>query len=207
VASFVFEPTDAWTAAIGEFEPPPEISEDDMRVLDEARLVPDRFKTLLTSAALTLIAGEKSSDGRAGKRLIEAFRAERGLFDGKSFRESLSAMGLDQDALGRVLVARAAAAATARDLDDSLLSELLNEIKLAGFYPGLRERARKKAVAVGRIKAREPLHALLDWFFGEKLGRAVPGDIDTVLRDLALRDAHALHDLLARERAYDTLHG
>jgi hypothetical protein len=208
-AEFAFEPTDAWMIAVAEFRSRAELSEHDRLVLDEARLLPDRFKTLMRAAALVLLARREgaSMDMRQNiSRLFDEFRAEYGLMGVQAFREWQARMEMSDVELGRVLARREDAAAAVGELGDALLREIVNEIKLSELYHGLLERgARKARVLCDKGWSSPPLHFLVEWFFAQHLGRNVPADVDKLCREFALSDRRALQVLLAREFAFDSV--
>ena len=208
-AEFAFEPTDAWMIAVAEFRSRAELSEHDRLVLDEARLLPDRFKTLMRAAALVLLARQEgaSMDMRQNiSRLFDEFRAEHGLMGAQAFREWQATMEMSDAELGRVLARREDAAAAVGELGDALLREIVNEIKLSELYHGLLERGARKARVLGdKGLSNPPLHFLVEWFFAQRLGRNVPADVDKLCREFALADRRDLQVLLAREFAFDSV--
>jgi hypothetical protein len=211
-AEFAFEPTDAWNMGLEQFKQPAEISGLDRLILDEARLLPDQFSLLMQAAMPVVLAGRldrpPQKSGNAS-RLIDAFRIEKGLLESKSFREWRAAAHISQADLGHILQARADAAALASESSDALLAEILNEIKVRGLYAQFRERAERKACALPEAGPpsfqQMPLHALLEWFFVQRLGRAMPQDVEQICRELMLPDRLALRKVLATEFTYDKI--
>jgi hypothetical protein len=214
-ADFTFEPTDAWNLGLDAFNAALEISQLDRLVVDEARLDPSRFQTLLDAAALNLPTAREargSVGSRAASRLVDRFRRERELMDRNRFNEWLEANAISEPELKSALSLREDVASRIDRSMDRLIPAIVTEIKLRGLYGPLAERAKKKAEALagpeGRAAAKEALptsRLLLEWFFEQRLSAPVPDDLDSLCRDLALPGRTALQELLAREFLFDSL--
>lgn len=210
---FEFEPTYAWNFGVEGFHHVADLSALDERVLDEARLAPDEFESLLQAAALTLLSprsGARFPTKRGSTRRLDRFRVERGLQDKSRLASWLEANSLTDRELDISLEERESISELIAASYGRVLGALLTEIKLRGLYGSLAERARAKTEAlansVGQTdRIRPPARQLLEWFYETRLGEPIPDDIEGACRRLALPDHRALQELLAREYLFATL--
>lgn len=197
---WTLERTDLWEA-VRSADPAP--GEDDL-VLDELRLDPDAFARVRRAALLRLLAAREAGEVAApALRQAEAgFREARGLFASAALQQWIQAAELDPAGYARLIVEEAQMAAALDDAGASLAPPMLSELRAAGSYPALRARAIGKRTVAGETPAAVALYPLAQWFFEQRLGRAVPADLDAFARALGLGGRDALARILAHELAY-----
>jgi hypothetical protein len=187
--------------------------------LDELRLDPDAYlleRASAVSRALALEladAGQASLGPEARRGALESFWRKRRLEEPERREAWLAERGLSERKLGRLLsdetrirpVLRLAEAQVARSIEDRLL--------LADRFAALEDRALAKHRALATRGLSNPglAEAGLDeaelwrWWFGERLGRPVPEDLEAYARSLDLPDGAALRRLVLRELLYGRL--
>jgi hypothetical protein len=187
--------------------------------LDELRLDPDAYlleRASAVSRALALEladAGQASLGPEARRGALESFWRKRRLEEPERREAWLAERGLSERKLGRLLsdearirpVLRLAEAQVARSIEDRLL--------LADRFAALEGRALAKHRALAARGLSNPglAEAGLDeaelwrWWFGERLGRPVPEDLEAYARSLDLPDGAALRRLVLRELLYGRL--
>ena len=86
---------------------------------------------------------------------------------------------------------------------------VVDELRLNGAYEQLAERARKKSDALGALEdnitgvpSGSGVLALQLWFFEERLGRALPDDVEEGARQLGFANAASLDAAVQRERSF-----
>lgn len=204
-ADFAFEPTDAWNAAVAASPPASSLSRADQLVLNEARVGLAEFPGLLAAAAATAASAQTEGSAYRRARDVDCFRIEHQLLDARDFREWLSANRLDERGLGEHLAARAAALDLAGRSPERLAAALLSEIKLGGRYPELLALAQTKARRLeamndGTTAAADISNRLLiEWFYGVRLRRPVPDDVDGARKALAFADMADFREMMLRE--------
>ena len=90
------------------------------------------------------------------------------------------------------------------------LARHADALRLLGWFAELRERARSKRAALAARGLLEPSLAdagvseaeLLSWYFGSRLGREVPTDLNAYARTLGLASATELVAALVAELLY-----
>lgn len=187
--------------------------------LDELRLDADAYhleRELALSRALALEladAWEGSLGPEARRDALETFWRGRRLDEPDRREAWLAERGLSERKLARLLadetrirpVLRMAEAQVAQSLEDGLL--------LADRFAALEDRAlaKHRGLAARGLSSPSLAEAGLDeaelwrWWFGERLGRAVPEDLEAYARSLDLPDGAALRRLVLRELLYGRL--
>ena len=80
---------------------------------------------------------------------------------------------------------------------------MLDELRLSGRYAGLAARAADKARKLAAApRCPPPFPQLLDWYFRQRLGEEIPGDLDALARDLGLNGRVELDRLLGNDWLY-----
>lgn len=203
-----FEPTGMWYLGVAEFAKNA-LPDGEARILDEARLKPYLFKGLAEKAALAILSRQHGKSPRAREldRLVSQFRTEHGLMTAQRLRDWQQARQMTDVELERFLDSRANASLAIAALGNDLLREIVYEIKVEESYAAFRSRAEQKqrALADFHRKPQMPLHFLVEWYFGKRLGLSAPIDLETIRREWVLDDFGALQELLAREFLFDSL--
>jgi hypothetical protein len=187
------------------------------QLLDEVRLVPGEFRSLLqgaTAAALALDEAERL--GVAGRSwghrsMIERFRRAEALFEPEDVDRWLRARAMSRDDLDVLGRRWSALDASQRRHAASVERQILLSLAAAGELVRLRRRADEKAITVaslagssGRDGSPGPLpddEGILLWYF-ERLGVARPPQVRAWAQEQGWRDAHDLLRALRREWLY-----
>ena len=211
-AGYNFERTHVWDDLARRVEAAGVATDPEaLLVIEELRLDPDRYERLRQRAALRGLAVDAARrDGAEPDRraLAETMGRHRG--ENRLARRSDLAAWLDRNGLDEAdyeaLVTESHLAAAGSDLPpDALSRHLVAELKWTGTFAGLRDRAAAKARALGNggpaPAGPERLRAVV-WYFEERLGRAVPDDLDGHARTLGLEGRDELCRILEREYLY-----
>ena len=202
---------DAFVARSADAGGKPSISAE--RVLDELRLQgPAAWRRVEARALLRALV---KSDARAEKVEREAardwlgrFRSERSLYARADLERWLWENDIEPAALEALIEDEARLEALRGRIGRALDSFALNELRLAGEYPRLAERARRKhdaIVAVGRCDDRPtPIASagLRFWWFEKRLGRPMPDDVPAFVARHGFADTSAFDLALYRERLF-----
>jgi len=199
-----FEHTEMWAGAPWLAEGPE--SDDLQPVLDELRLLGPRYRELAERALLRAGAVEPDSvpGDRAAREAKARFMGDRGLLSRADLEAWMQANDADTAATEALLEDQAAVDEALRAHAAGLGPRLVNQLRLDGDYARLAARARDKAAALGADAPRTaaPVGRLLEWHFGERLGRPVPRDVEAHARALGLAGTDDFVRLLRRELAY-----
>ncbi len=152
-------------------------------------------------------AGVRPDDG-AIRAAADEMRRSRGLFTREAFERWRSAQNLDDANLPRFLENQARVA-WARPLTDAAArTQLVDYLRLEGQYGKLAEHARAKAkklaalgshtVTLQDVRATEA--SLWEWYFGERLGRSVPDDLDRFARSAGFAGKDDMRAAVLRDR-------
>jgi hypothetical protein len=187
------------------------------QLLDEVRLVPDEFHSLLqgaTAAALALHEAERLGEagGSWGHRsMIERFRRAEALFDPEDVDRWLSARAMSRDDLDELGRRWSAMDAAQRRHASSVERQVLLSLAAAGQLVRLRRRADEKAITAASAGSRfdrdgspGPLpddEEILQWYF-DGLGVVHPSQVRAWAQEQGWRDAHDLLRALRREWLY-----
>ena len=187
------------------------------QVLDEVRLVPGEFHSLLqgaTAAALALHEAERlgAPGGSWGHRsMIERFRRAEALFDPEDVNQWLSARAMSHDDLDVLGRRWSAVDAAQRRHASSVERQILLSLAASGELVRLRRRADEKAVMVAssrvsfdRNGSPRPLpddEEILQWYFGG-LGVARPPQVRAWAQEHGWRDENDFLRALRREWLY-----
>jgi hypothetical protein len=187
------------------------------QLLDEVRLVPGEFHSLLqgaTAAALALDEAERLGvpDGSWGRRsMIERFRRAEALFDAEDVDRWLSDRAMSRDDLDVLGRRWSAIDAAQRRHATAVERQILLSLAAAGELVRLRRRADEKAISVassGRNVDRDGSPApvpddedVLQWYF-DGLGVVRPPQVRAWAQEQGWRDVHDLLRALRREWLY-----
>ncbi len=183
---------------------------EEQAVFDELRLDPELYEQLLPRAragrAPQPERGRGSADAAGRARARAALLARLGLHDRRTREAWLAANRLDAAAFERLVEREARRAAAPLPA----AAELLAELRLAGRYPRLHARAgRKRAVLEAQglwnvtPKQAGIAPALLwIWYFEQRLGRALPEDVERWAMSHGFADMQDFSRVLLNERLY-----
>ena len=186
------------------------------RILDELRLEgPEAYAQIEARALLRAVTGGGARAEQAAREAesdwLARFRSERGLYARADLERWMSANDLEPARLEALIRDEAAIDALRDRFGRALDSFLIDALRLAGDYPRLAERARRKheTLATGsQIEARPTgLAAAASrlWWFERRLQRDVPDDVAAFATRLGFADARAFDLALHRERLFLSL--
>lgn len=180
-------------------------------LLDEIRLDPDRYQRVRHDALLKALVAENTSDStidrKSLKEAVSRFRLSHGLLSAKAFDAWLNERGMTQRELEQSLENDLRRDLLLTEANGALSGQMLTLLKAAPEFPELIARVRKKRALQKRQDARDPANErrriprlkLLEWFFGAKLRRPIPDDLDGFVADLDLPGTSRFYEILARD--------
>ncbi|WP_368041098.1 TfuA-like protein [Leisingera sp. ANG59] len=189
------------------------LQDADRRVLDELRLVPERYAAFRNRAALRFLALKEAR--RSGIQLgqevllaqLNSHRQAHSLFRSRNLLMWLQANGLTaaqyEAELGKAAQSAAVVSAMQPELEPSLLSEL----RLAGAYAGLKVRAdAKEEKTAGGGQPDIPMQQaerlqMVAWYFENCLHQNIPEDLEAHAADLGI-GTEEFFELIRREFLY-----
>lgn len=174
-------------------------------VIDELRLRPDLYAQLRDRAALGVLAAYASErmhfepDRNALAQQMDDHRQTAGLARRQDLMNWLKTNDLTP-AQYEDMLADAARTQTAVNAQSGRLERaLLTELRRAGLYTDLRDRAARKEQAGPKSTAGADRLRMILWYFETRLDRDVPDDLDSYAIALGLSGRDALHDLIEAE--------
>jgi hypothetical protein len=208
-APFRFEWTHFWDELVSRPDAPAgDAGSPEGRVLEELRLEgPEALARVRERALLRLLAVREAE--RLGLALPEGAVAEvltrlrrgHGLYTRAALDGWLAANGLDPVALERLAGEEARLEAVTESAGRALAAAMLDELRLAGEFGRLAERARQKDAAAAAAPAPTPLELRL-WYFEVRLGRPMPEDIAAYARAQGFGSVADFDSALWREHVY-----
>lgn len=177
-------------------------------VLEELRLEgSEAVARVRERALLRLLAGREAQ--RLGLALAEGavagvltrLRREHGLYTRAALDGWLAANGLDAAALERLAGEEAELEAITERAGQALEAAMLDELRLAGDFARLAERAQRKGAAAAPAPAPTPIELRL-WYFETRLGRPMPEDIAAYARAQGFASVADFDGALRREHVY-----
>jgi hypothetical protein len=222
--TYGFEATDAWHEAerIAQShapEPAQGRASVDDDLLDELKL-DDAYRAARAAAASfgwSLDAARRAGvrpDALAIRTAVETFRRDAGLTERQAFEQWRRQQRMDDAALARFFEDRARAS-WAEPLGESLAQQhLVHHLQACASYGPLRERAALKAQRLQQLGLAAPSLAdaklgeeeLWQWFFGQRLERQAPPDLDVFARQAGFSGTDELRRAALREYCFQT-HG
>lgn len=188
-------------------------------VLDELRLEEGRFRDARRRAVLQFLALREADrqglriETRARNARVTDHRKKCGLFQRADFDAWLSRNSMDDSELENFVMDELRVEAVSRSAAATVCEHLVAQLKLAGDYARLVERARQKHDILLRAGCADsapedtgllPID-LVAWHFKEQLGLPMPEDMDAYLRELGLSSRALFYRILAREYLYSIL--
>ncbi len=188
------------------------------RLLDELRIEPQLFERMRNQALMRLLAlreadrlghEPKPEDAAAfGKR----FRSRRELFTRLDLDRWLEENDMDQTSLAKVLDEQARIESLEIMARPALDRHRVTELRLAGDYRRLADRAASKQAALAGMGLDSPEPGtlgpnpakLLAWYFETRLRQAIPEDVDSAARRMGFPDKREFYRALLREFLYCT---
>ncbi len=185
-------------------------------VLDELRLEDARFGEAKGSAVLRFLALREAERRRIGVERqahlakITEYRSREGLFHRAELLEWLSRNEMELAEFEDLMADEIRIEAASGFSDVALKESLIAQLRLSGDYARLRERARQKHEVLTQTGSPQPAAGdtamspieLVAWYFGSRLARPVPEDLDRYVRELGLSSRAEFYRILAREYLY-----
>jgi hypothetical protein len=180
-------------------------------VLDELRLQGLESYRRIESRALLRAASRDADlaehvDRQAQSRRLAEFRSERGLYLRADLDRWMSINDLEAEDLQRLIEDETRLDGLRDRIGPTLNWFLLDELRLAGDYPRLAERARRKSDAVASGGDRSPSEvaraSLPLWWFEQRLRRPTPEEVTPFALRLGFADLSAFERALYRERLF-----
>ncbi len=181
-------------------------------LLDEIRLDPDRYQRVRHDALLQALVAENAAgsavDRKAVRDAVARFRLSHGLLSVKALDAWLDERGMSQRDLEQSLENDLRRDLLLSEANGALSGQMLTLLKTAPEFPELMAKVRRKKALQKRqngegVAAGIPRLKLLEWFFGAKLRRPIPDDLDGFVADLDLPGTSRFYEILARD--YDAL--
>ena len=185
-------------------------------ILEELRLEGERFLDTQQAATLRSLAikhsyveGLAETDGQVAVAATRFWRAQH--VAGEEARDEwMRANDLDERRMSGLLddEARVAWIKSQAALDTS--GYIVDQLRVSGDYPRLVARARDKQRSLaargledaGAVDAGLGVEELVRWYFEERLGKPVPGDLNDYCRTYGIASRAALERTLGREFCY-----
>jgi hypothetical protein len=182
-------------------------------VIEELRLTGDFYRrTGRMAMARFLAVGECVREGmKPTPEQVSAtatdFRRERGLEQEEAFRQWLGASGLNLGEFARLMDDQVRVRWTESMCENGIWTQLLDQLRIDGGYEQLATRAASKREWLRRSGLLNPTLAdaavseaeLMQWFFKERLGTAVPTDLDHAAIDFGFEDFRQFQRAVLRE--------
>ncbi len=176
--AFRFERALVWERFIAECE---SLDAAEQQVLDELRLDPGAWRETLRCAA-----GQRDADAAIASTTLEGpldrFRRQRSLWRRADLDAWLEQNALDAEGLHRLLREEAWLDSISANPTPRLARAMADHLRRSGRFAPLLARARAKAAASAAWPPppRGPqMQALLEWYFEQRLGEAVPPALDS----------------------------
>ena len=218
--SYSFEPTDAWHEAqrvagarLGQRGAV--LASADQALLEELKIsgAYAAAHASATARGWSLDAARRAAikpDALAVRTAVETFRRDAGLGERQAFETWRAEQRLEGAELTRFFEDQARAS-WAEPLSESLgRSQLVSHLRATGQYGSVVERAERKAQHLHAMGLASP--SLLDvgvseeelwrWYFGVRLGRELPSDLDAFARAAGFEGVEALRHAALRELAH-----
>ncbi|MFO1068586.1 MAG: TfuA-like protein [Geminicoccaceae bacterium] len=192
-----------WHAAIAEAAgAAPDDGDIAAAVLEELRLDPEAWRAVRRAALLDELAASGVHDLAPAtlRQAAAGLRERHGLADRRSLQAWAARNDGPPDLIDRLAATEAAVGELEQGLAPRLAGRMLDRLRIDGRYEALRRRAEgKRGVAVAEAPDDGAGIALLRWYFEDRLGMAVPDDLDAWARDLGYADSHGLERAVRRE--------
>lgn len=210
---FHFEWTVVWEAAFAKnkqrLAEKAALSENDRKVLDQLLLDPERHERYRDKSLLIWILfnpTETINSDSALKAALNQFRAHNRLASRHQLMDYMARAELSEEKL-ITLMHGASSLKKCRQSVAELQAGIMDQLKLDGQYFKLLEVADVKIAtlaAAGHESAQTGLlpPQLIAWYFVEKLGGAIPLQLDIYLAEAGFDDADHFHRVIAAEYLY-----
>jgi hypothetical protein len=212
---FTFQNTSAWERVLrtqgegaNESPMPP--------VIEELRLTGDFYRRTSRMAMSRFLAVRESLRERmepTPEQVAAAaadFRRARGLEQEEAFHQWLAAGGLDLGEFARLMEDQVRIRWTEGICENGIWTQLLDQLRVDGGYEQLATRAATKWELLGRRGLLNSTLAgaalseaeLMQWFFKDRLGTAVPPDLGRAALDLGFEDFRQFQRAVLREYCF-----
>jgi hypothetical protein len=202
---FRFQVTDLWRDVVDRVGCSSAIAAAEREyLLDEIRLTPG-IENLRWHAMARRLLRRREAVPAADRSAIGSLRQKLGLYRKDAFDHWLALNGINEQDFSR-LALEDIAMLSAHDL--RWVDSMIDELRLAGRFGPIRDRANRKRAALA-AQGREDitqgaaggLAGLLAWFC-DRRGLPAPGEIDAFCAALGFEDRAGFQRALARERLY-----
>jgi hypothetical protein len=212
-ADFRFERTHFWDDLVERVDEAaaPETGAVAERILDEVRLLgPDAYGAAIKNALARLLAERESlrrgfaPPPEAKAAVMAEHRRGLGLYRRSQLDAWMSENRLDQRSYERLMEQEALLRQFTEANAAILVPYLLDELRMSGQYRQLAERASDKAERIREMSlAGLPnMVQLRFWYFEDRLGVAVPDDIQSAAAALGFENIKQFYFMLRREWMY-----
>jgi hypothetical protein len=223
-ARFTFERTDLWergrrrpTHDPGPSTPSAPSGVDD-GLFEEMALIDGLWERVTMRALAAVLASDEArrhrfvASNQAVEASVHALRVGHRLVDHEATAAWLEDQQLDTAGLHRLAADDAELRWVASLLREEVLARLPDELRRAGLYGGLRERAAAKAAVLAQWDLENPgikdteldEHALQEWWFGQQ-GTAVPVDLAAHAASLGFANLDEFRIAIVREHVFRRL--
>lgn len=214
--SFVFERTTLWAQFVESDDTEDgttaaqAITEVEQRVLDELRLDPVLYVELRPLAVLRFAcctpAAAPTPSREERRAALNHLRRRNGLWSRAALEDWAKANDLDREGFDRLIETEAMIEQQSTSAGAKLEIFLLDVLRSSARYEALAQRAADKAVfdddrASRGMETQAPAF-LIDWYFEQRLGRALPHDPYEVSKELGFATFESFVEVLAREYRY-----
>jgi hypothetical protein len=188
-------------------------------LLDEARLDPTAYRLArqgtiarALAQALTEQQGQRATPERVEEAIL-SFRRARGLLQAEAMAAWLQDNELVAERFAQLMEEAALVHSATSWAVPSMTSRLVEQLRLDGTYPQLRERERHKQQVLEQAGLANPgldsagltREELLRWHFAARGDGSIPLDLNQYVVELGYRDEHLFIRALLREFCYQRL--
>jgi hypothetical protein len=179
------------------------------RILDEIRLLgPDAFDAACCRSLLRVFAaGFARREGAAIDRdwldgAVAEFRISRNLEHDTELTRFLADSEISAEDFERLIAANEMVRWACAQAEPEAAGEFLDDLRLSGEYPKLADRARAKLDDDVIPDAPAGEQAVIEWYFAERRGTAVPDDVPGYARSCGFPDERAFRSAVRRDYRY-----
>jgi len=210
---FHFEWTHVWDtayASLGGDQPgEDQLSADDALVLEQLRLDPVTYQRYSDRALLVWVCNNRVETGRSAdypEQVLKRFRQHNGLVNRPQLMDYMNKVSLNEASL-TTLVENVGTMHEVRDLAGSLVSAMLDLLRLDGLYLPLLASATEKVEMLGDPATYLQQSGLLPpqllaWYFEQKLGQPMPEPLENHLTAIGLENRDDFYRIIAGDYLY-----
>jgi hypothetical protein len=212
-SDFHFEKTNVWNAAVARHEQSSNealsLSDNQLRVLNQLRLEPDRYERYSNRALITWLSGNRVeilNEDINLKKALRRFRVDNDLASHAQLMDCLEQMELDEGLLKKLLEG-ACRAELVRLAAGNLQWRIIQQLKLDGTFLQLLDVFHRKQEVLTQTRINlESTPVLppqvLAWYFRTQLGVTLPLSLDEHLKKIDLKNSEEFYRLITAEYLY-----